>query len=204
MEERIDKYISGQMTPEEVLQFRKDLNTDATLRTEYERTVDQRTKRRRFDSRWFSYIVGAAASLALFVVSGRDFSISNKLKSTSVGVYEEIDAPISRSANVVDELLEKAYKEIGIGAFDAASQHLEAVDNAITDQMQEENENAELNEYYHSVLMIQEQEAEWYRALILMRKGRVYKSRAALKRIVEKNGIYAEDAKNLLETTFNF
>lgn len=70
--------------------------------------------------------------------------------------------------------------------------------------MQEENENAELNEYYHSVLMIQEQEAEWYRALILMRKGRVYKSRAALKRIVEKNGIYAEDAKNLLETTFNF
>ena len=222
MEERIDKYITGRMTPEEVLQFRKDLNTDATLREEYEltkeisdsvqrnalkakpQTVEPRTKRRRFDSHWVSYIVGAAASLALFAVSGRDFSISNRLKSTSVSVYGELDAPISRSANVIDELLEKAYEEIGLGELNVASQHLDAADNAITDQMQEEYENTELNEYYHSVLKIQEQETEWYRALILMRKGRVYKTRAALKRIVEKNGIYAEDAKNLLETKFNF
>lgn len=221
MEERIDRYITGRMTPEEVLQFRKDLNNDVTLREEYEqakevadavqrnalksklKTFEQKSKRRRFDSRWVSYIVGAAASLALFAVSGRDFAISNKLKSTSVGVFGELDAPISRSANVVDELLEKAYEEIGIGELNAASQHLDAVDNAIKDQMQEEYDNTELNEYYHSIVMVQEQEAEWYRALILMRKGRVYKSKAALKRIVEKNGIYAEEAKNLLETKFN-
>lgn len=221
MEERIDRYITGRMTAEEVLQFRKDLNTDATLREEYERAkeisdsvqrnalkaklqaVEQKTRHRRFDMRWISYIVGAAASLVLFAVSGRDYAISNRLKSTSAGVFSELDVPVSRSANVVDELLENAYEEIAIGELNAATQHLKAVDNAIKDQMQEENENAELNEYYHSILMVQEQEAEWYRALILMRKGRVYKSRAALKSIAEKNGIYAEEAKNLLESMFN-
>ena len=40
MEERIDNYITGKMTPEEILQFRKDLNTDMQLREEYERVKE--------------------------------------------------------------------------------------------------------------------------------------------------------------------
>ena len=40
MEERIDNYITGRMTPDEILQFRKDLNTDPRLREEYERAKE--------------------------------------------------------------------------------------------------------------------------------------------------------------------
>ena len=40
MEERIDKYITSKMTPEEILQFRKDLNTDMHLREEYEKAKE--------------------------------------------------------------------------------------------------------------------------------------------------------------------
>ena len=221
MEERIDRYITGRMTPEEVLQFRKDLNTDEHLRQEYEKAKEisdaiqrnalkstlQKQEAKKKTSWWtwrnVTYSLAAAASLALFVMSGASYVISNNLKSESAGLYGELDAPISRSANTVDEMLEGAYENIGLGELSAASQKLDAVDNAIKDQMQDEYENAELTEYYHSIWMVQQQEADWYRALILMRKGKVSKSKAALRKIVEGNGIYAEKAQALLDSKFN-
>ena len=221
MEERIDNYITGKMTPEEILQFRKDLNTDMRLREEYEKakeiadavqknalkeTLVQKEavkKVSRFDWRRIVFPVAAAVSLALFLMSGSSFLVSNHLKGASAGVYGELEAPISRSANVVDDLLEGAYENIGLGDLSAASQKLDAVDNAIIDQMKEKYENAELIEYYHSILMVQQQEAEWYRAIILMRKGKVAKSKAALKNIVTEGGLYSEKAQTLLDSEFN-
>ncbi len=221
MEERIDNYITGKMTPEEILQFRKDLNTDMHLREEYEKAKEiadaiqknalkqklkqEESKRRggRFNWQTLVYYLAAAASLALFVMSGTSYVVSNNLKGTSAGLYGDLEAPVSRSANVVDELLEGAYENIGVGDLSTASQKLDAVDNAIKDQMDEEYDNAELNEYYHSILMVQQQEAEWYRAIILMRKGKVSKSKAALQKIVAADGIYAPKAQELLNSKFN-
>ena len=221
MEERIDNYITGKMTPEEILQFRKDLNTDMHLREEYEKAKEiadavqkkalkdnlvQKEAAKKtswFNWRTITYSLAAAASLALFVMSGTSYVISNQLKGTSAGLYGELDAPVSRSANLVDELLEGAYENIGVGDLSTASQKLDAVDNAIKDQMTEEYENAELNDYYHSILEVQQQEAEWYRAIILMRKGKVSKSKAALEKIVAEDGIYASKAQELLDSKFN-
>ena len=122
---------------------------------------------------------------------------------TTAGLYAELEAPVSRSANEVDELLERVYESIGQGDYSLASKDLDAVNIAIDDQMKQEYDNAELNEYYHSILMVQGQEAEWYRAIILMKKGKISKSKAALKRIVSENGIYAEQAQALLNSKFN-
>ena len=149
------------------------------------------------------YSLAAAASLALFATNGVSYVIANQLKDTSSGLYADLEAPVSRSANAVDELLESAYESIGTGDLSAASKELDAVDNAIKVQMNEQYENAELNEYYHSILLVQQQEADWYRAIILMRKGKVSKSKAALQIIVAADGIYAQKAQELLDSKFN-
>ena len=221
MEERIDKYITSKMTPEEILQFRKDLNTDMHLREEYEKAKEiadaiqkkaikdllkeKEIKKKASWLNWgtITYAIAAAASLALFVMSGAGFITSNKLKGASVGLYGELESPISRSANIVDELLEGAYDNIGIGDFSTATQKLDAADHAIKDLMDEDYDDAELSEYYHSILLVQQQEVDWYRVLILMRKGKVSKSKAALRKIVEGQGIYAEKAQALLDSKFN-
>ena len=222
MEERIDNYITGRMTPDEVLQFRKDLNTDMHLREEYERVkeISDAIQRRalkdkfvqaekteikspQFKWRTLVYSLSAAASLALFVNNGASYYVANQLKDTATGLYAELEAPVSRSANEVDELLESVYESIGQGNYSSASEELDAVSMAIEDQMKQEYDNAELNEHYHSILMVQEQEAEWYRAIILMKKGKISKSKAALKRIVSGKGLYAEEAQALLDSKFN-
>ena len=222
MEERIDNYITGKMTPEEILQFRKDLNTDMQLREEYERVKEisdaiqrralkdklvqvEKTKKKspQFNWRTFVYSMSAAASLALFVNNGACYFISNRLKNTATDLYTELEAPVSQSANEVDELLENVYESIGHGDYSSASKNLDAVSIAIEDQMKKEYDNAELNEYYHSILMVQEQEAEWYRAIILMKRGKISKSKAALKSIVSGKGLYADQAQALLDSKFN-
>ena len=221
MEERIDNYITGRMTPDEILQFRKDLNTDPRLREEYERAkeiadaiqkkslkdklIQEETKKKAPRVKWYAFVysLAAAASLALFATNGVSYVIANQLKDTSSGLYADLEAPVSRSANAVDELLESAYESIGTGDLSAASKELDAVDNAIKVQMNEQYENAELNEYYHSILLVQQQEADWYRAIILMRKGKVSKSKAALQIIVAADGIYAQKAQELLDSKFN-
>ena len=221
MKERIDKYITGRMTADEVLQFRKDLNTDACLRDEYEKAkeisdaIQQNALKNILHNKesesqstlWrnvrkFTYSIGAAASIAMFVLSGSSYIISNNLKRNSVSIYEQLEAPISRSANVVDEILEDVYESIGLGDIDSAERKLKAVENAIVDQKNETYESVEVREYNEAILDIQQQEAEWYRALLLMREGKVHKSKKALKNILEENGIYAESARNLLETKF--
>ena len=222
MKERIDKYITGRMTADEVLQFRKDLNTDTCLRDEYERAkeisdaiqrnalkkmlhIKETNERNSFwnNVRKVSYTLGAVASIAMFIISGTSYIISNNIKRSSAGVYEQLEPPISRSANVVDEILEEVYECIGIGDIDSAEKKLKSVEKAIADQRKEVYESVEIKEYNEAILDVQQQEAEWYRALLFMREGKVYKSKLALKIIHEKNGIYADSARNLLETKFH-
>lgn len=221
MKERIDKYINGRMTAEEVLQFRKDLNTDLCLREEYEKAKEisdaiQRNALKNIlmnkhantpKSYWNTLrkvmcSVGAAASIVMFVLSGYSYLISNNLKRDSASVYGQLEAPMSRSANVVDKILEDAYKCIGIGDIESAEMKLNAVDNAIADQRKEIYESIEEKEYNEAILNLQQQESEWYRALLLMRKGKVYKSKKALKQIFEANGIYSDSARDILESKF--
>ena len=140
MEERIDNYITGKMTPEEILQFRKDLNTDMQLREEYERVKEisdaiqrkalkdklvkeEKTARKSPRSNWRTlvYSLSAAASLALFVNNGASYYVANQLKDTATGLYAEMEAPVSRSANEVDELLESVYESIGQEDYSSAS-----------------------------------------------------------------------------------
>lgn len=221
MEERIDNYITGKMTPDEVLHFRMDLNSDMRLREEYEKAkeladaiqrkaledklIQEESKGRasRFNWQTIVFPLAAAASLAMFVMSGSSFIISNHLKGTSAELYEELEAPTSRSANAVDELLGGVYESIGLGELSNANRQLDAIDTAIDEGLKEEYPSIEQQEYQHSLLSAQREEAEWYRAIILMRKGKVAKSKVALKKIVKEGGAYAEKAKALLDTKFN-
>ena len=220
MEERIDKYITGKMTPEEVLQFRIDLNTNEELQREYELAKEfadavQRNaikeglaqqslgvKQSKYTFRKFVYSLGVAASLALFANSGYNYVVSNNLKDISGNIYAQLEAPLSRSANDVDELLEGAYQQISAGELTQASSSLDAVETKIQDGLSAKYDDLDQEEYHHSILKIQQQDVDWYRVIILMKKGKVSKSKMMLKRIVKEGGIYAEEAQKLLDTQF--
>jgi hypothetical protein len=73
----------------------------------------------------------------------------------------------------------------------------------IAEDFKTEVTNAE-EEYQRSILLTQSQELEWYKALILMKEGKVFKSRKALKQIALSESRYAEKAKNIIESIYKF
>ena len=220
MEDRIDKYITGKMSPEEVLQFRKDLNADEVLQREYElakeladsiqrsaikhnlKQIPIEVKHNAFSFRKILYSFGAAASIALFVSSGLHYIISDNLRDSSEIMFAQIDAPVSRSGNDIDKLFDEAYQNILNGKLDIAEKQLVKAKEMIVYESENKYEDSDQEEYQKTILDIQRQDIDWYRVLILMQKGKVAKSKSMLKRIYNENGIYAEQAHELLTTKY--
>lgn len=220
MEERIDRYITGKMSPDEVLQFRKDLNTNEELQKEYELAKElsdaiqrnaikeglrqgvARTQYNKLTFHKIVYTLGAAASLALFVSSGLNYIVSENIKESSEVLWAAMEAPSTRSGNNIDELLDQAYKNITAGSINLANDQLDLIEDSINKDSTIAYETQDEAEYHKSILEIQRQDAEWYRVIILMQKGKVTKSKILLKRIVKENGIYAEQAQELLSTKY--
>ena len=59
-------------------------------------------------------------------------------------------------------------------------------------------------QYRREIMLLQKQDIYWYKALILMKEGEIFKSRKALKKIASSDSRYAEQAKNILETNYPF
>ena len=53
-------------------------------------------------------------------------------------------------------------------------------------------------------MALQKQDIEWYKVMILMKEGEMFKSRKALKEIASSDSRYAEQARNILETNYPF
>lgn len=219
--EKIDRYILGQMSLEEKAIFEAELSSDTELKHEYElqREIILATQRLHFKrhlqniehqarlkrkrmirtiSTW-----SIAAAIVCVCVIGVDMKYSSDLRSTSMLCYAETGAPLTRSDSETDELLSKAYELIGKNELGAASSKILAAEKMINEELKQPVSTEE-EQYRKEIMILQKQDIDWYKAMILMKEGEIFKSRKALKKIASSDSRYAEQAKELLETNYPF
>ena len=117
--------------------------------------------------------------------------------------YTETGAPLTRSDNEIDELLLQAYELIGKDEIGAASSKILAAEKIINEELKQPVTTEE-EQYRKEIMLLQKQDIDWYKALILMKEGEIFESRKALKKIASSDSRYAEQARNILETNYPF
>ena len=225
--ERIDRYILNLMSEEERKSFEGELASNQELNKEFllqqeialatQRvhlkhhfknieanaggdkkvpTATIKTKSRRvvkIISTW-----SIAAAVVCVLVIGFDIKYSSDIIDASNACYTEMGAPLTRSGNEIDELLAKAYQHIGENQFSAAYENIHSAEKLIMEEfISQATTEEEL--YINKILTMQKEDAEWYKVLILMKEGHIFKSRKALKSIANSESRYAEKAKEILE-----
>lgn len=219
--ERIDRYILGQMNDVERQAFEADMASDPDLRKDYElqreialavqrvhlkrhmqdieckAKINRRKKIRRLAS-W-----SIAAAIACFCLVGVEVKWSLDLTCASILCYAATEAPISGSDDDIEQLIATAYQYIGEDKLNAAEANLDIAYKEIQSQLRN-TPATDKDEYRREILLLQKEDVEWYRALILMNKGKIFKSRKAFQSIVESDGRYADEARKILETNYPF
>lgn len=219
--ERIDRYILGEMSDVERQTFEADMSADPELRKEYclqreialavqrvhlkrhmqdveQRVKNARRKRIRIISSW-----SIAAAIVCICIVGVDMKWSSVLSEASMLCYMQTEEPISRSDGEIDELVSKAYEYIGESDLESATNNLDRAETLIEDLLRVEPVTDE-EEYRREILLMQKEDIEWYRTLILMNQGKIFKSRKALKIIAKSDSRYADEARKILETNYPF
>ena len=219
--EKIDRYVLGQMSEEEKAAFEAVLSSDPELKHEYElqreiilatqrlhfkrhlQNIEQqaRLKRKRMIRTVSTWSI--AAAIVCVCVVGVDMKYSSDLRKTSMLCYAETGAPLTRSDSEVDELLAQVYELIGENELGAASSKILAAEKIINEELKRPATTEE-EQYRREIMLLQKQDIDWYKALILMKEGEIFKSRKTLKKIASSDSRYAEQARNILETNYPF
>ena len=219
--EKIDRYVLGQMSEEEKAAFEAVLSSDPELKHEYElqreiilatqrlhfkrhlQNIEQqaRLKRKRMIRTVSTWSI--AAAIVCVCVVGVDMKYSSDLRNTSMLCYAETGAPLTRSDSEVDELLAQVYELIGENELGAASSKILAAEKIINEELKRPATTEE-EQYRREIMLLQKQDIDWYKALILMKEGEIFKSRKTLKKIASSDSRYAEQARNILETNYPF
>lgn len=219
--ERIDKYILGQMTDTEKIAFEEELGNNSDLNKEYQlqkeialasqrihfrRHIErvegklQIMRRNRIRRLWSCSV--AAAMIGICIL-GLDLKYSSQVKATSLACYEIMDAPVTRSGSTVDAMINEIYQALGDREHGEIETNIANVLTIINESLTKPVVSEE-DRYTHEVLLMQKQDIEWYNALLLMKQGKVIKSRKALRNIASAEGRYAAIAKQILENDYPF
>ena len=215
--EKIDRYILGQMSLEEKAIFETELSADPELRHEYEmqreiilaaqrvhfrhhlKDIELQVRLRRKTTIKTVTSWSIAAAIVCVCVLGLDMKYSSDLRDTSMLCYAETGAPLTRSDNEIDNLLSEAYELIGKNELESALSMILSAEKIIKETPLYDAISEEAK-YQYEIRLLQEQDLEWYKALILMKEGEIFKSRKVLKQIASSNSRYAERAKDILES----
>lgn len=144
-----------------------------------------------------------AAAIVCVCVIGIDMKYSSDLRNTSMLCYAETGAPLTRSDSEVDELLAQSYELIGKNELGAASSKILVAEKMINEELKQPATTEE-EQYRREIMLLQKQDIDWYKVLILMKEGEIFKSRKVLKKIASSDSRYAEQARNILETNYPF
>ena len=219
--ERIDRYILGEMSDAEKMTFEAEISSDPELRKEYElqreialavqrvhlkkyirdienRAKNARNRRIKTISSW-----SIAAAVACVCVIGVDMKWSSDLSDASMLCYVQTGEPISRSEGEIDELISKAYQYIGETDLEIATNNLDKAETLIEEKLRVEPATEE-EKYRREILLMQKEDIDWYRTLIMMHQGKIFKSRKALMNIAKSDSRYAKQAIEILKTNYPF
>ncbi len=219
--EKIDNYILNRMDSAELCSFEKEMHDSPSLRKEVELQKDivlgiqtafvkkclhkaeQEMRKGRMKTVKYISRYAIAASIVCICICGIDLKYSSDLKNQSSIYFAELQAPYTRSDNPIDESLLRIYDNIESEEFSSALDELEETMVSINAILAVPIEN-NLDEYQHKIAIAQKHEAEWYHAIILMKKGKLVKSRRILKRIATSDSPYSSDAAEILENIYSF
>lgn len=234
MEERIDTYIMGRMSPSEAIEFEMELKENTSLKEKYDaqKQVASAVKRlqlkalmeeaeaeiaaeperesifkRIFGSieikfevpavRRAAYSFAVAASLALVAGIGFDMQQTSVYRNSAEGLMAELSQ--ARGGSDIDDLLDDACTMITDGDSDSAIVTLEEAISIIESELKEVDTTTEEGQYDILMLTMQRDDAEWYKAVALMKDGKHRQAKKQLKAIVAAGNRHAEEATRILD-----
>ena len=234
MEERIDTYIMGRMSPSEAIEFEMELKENTSLKEKYDaqKQVASAVKRlqlkalmeeaeaeiaaeperesifkRIFGSieikfevpavRRAAYSFAVAASLALVAGIGFDMQQTSVYRNSAEGLMAELSQ--ARGGSDIDDLLDDACTMITDGDSDSAIVTLEEAISMIESELKEVDTTTEEGQYDILMLTMQRDDAEWYKAVALMKEGKHRQAKKQLKAIVAAGNRHAEEAARILD-----
>ena len=234
MEERIDTYIMGRMSPSEAIEFEMELKENTSLKEKYDaqKQVASAVKRlqlkalmeeaeaeiaaeperesifkRIFGSieikfevpavRRAAYSFAVAASLALVAGIGFDMQQISVYRNSAEGLMAELSQ--ARGGSDIDDLLDDACTMITDGDSDSAIVTLEEAISMIESELKEVDTTTEEGQYDILMLTMQRDDAEWYKAVALMKDGKHRQAKKQLKAIVAAGNRRAEEAARILD-----
>ena len=234
MEERIDTYIMGRMSPSEAIEFEMELKENTSLKEKYDaqKQVASAVKRlqlkalmeeaeaeiaaeperesifkRIFGSieikfevpavRRAAYSFAVAASLALVAGIGFDMQQTSVYRNSAEGLMAELSQ--ARGGSDIDDLLDDACTMITDGDSDSAIVTLEEAISMIESELKEVDTTTEEGQYDILMLTMQRDDAEWYKAVALMKDGKHRQAKKQLKAIVAAGNRHAEEAARIID-----
>jgi|GEM_PF-869417 len=161
------------------------------------------------------WIAASVAAMFVAVVGGINYASAVKsLRDNGLLAYSSLEVSVSRDGNRLDSLIESIYGQIGDEEFDAATETLYDARSYITARIsmidgfseeiirRDEKVLSEEEAYEREILKMKQYDLDWYDAIILMRQGKVFKARRALKSIASSDSPYAEMAKAVLSDLY--
>ena len=214
LEHDIDRYLLGEMTDEEKVEFERDLQDSKEIKQEFEEQKEiaeavqriamkeflEKHKKRRIVKRIVWSVSSIAAALMLGIFGFYQYNTaSNMIQHQSVLAYADLSSPVSRGDDEIEELMASAYDLIGEDKLADARKKIVEIREEIERNTVQNIIADERFVYEQKVKKARLDELDWYDTLIEMKQGHVFKAKKKLKAIANSGSRFAADARRLLE-----
>lgn len=227
-EERFDRYLLNQMEPDERMELESELRENTELQASFElhrsifegvqrvnmyksiRDIAEKQKSafifdrgkgifsmNKHTIRTFSYALATAACIVCVCVFSLRLNTANYFKTAGAKCYSELNAPITRSSDNISGKMIEIYDLIGADQLDSAQTVINEVEGLICQDVTDYG-TEEQAEYEKAIRANYLEDINWYQAIVYMKAGKIAKAKKILKEIVNTDGAYCEEAKNIL------
>lgn len=221
-EERIDNYLLNRMSEQERQLFESELATNPELSKELEsqRQIANAVQRaamssflkqhaelrnKKFISLFSStkrviWTVTSIAAMFIMILGFYNYSnIADTFRNEGLLAYNNLEIPAARDGNQIDNLIEQANALIGQGDFKQSLDIIAEAQRIINEK--ESIKHISLSEedaYELQILQEKKYDLEWIETIILMKQGKVFKVKKALRSISVSDSPYSMEANKLL------
>ena len=144
-----------------------------------------------------AYSFAVAASLALIAGIGFDIQQTSVYRNSAEGLMTDLSQP--RGGSDIDDLLYDASIKISDGDSDSAIVTLDEAISMIENELKDIDVTTEEGHYDNQMLSMQRDDAEWYKAVALMKDGKHRQAKKQLKAIIAAGNRHADEAANILD-----
>lgn len=158
-----------------------------------ERRIVRAARQRKTFVRTFSGFA-AAACVAFAVLH---FNGVNTYKSFGDQYYSAIDMSVARGGGEVDSLLQAAYDQIGKAEYATAHENIDAAIALLN--AEQFDLSTEEGKYFAEISRQTLDDAQWLRAVALMKQGKRHRAKILLREIAASSSRHASEAQEILK-----